>query len=64
MSSRSPFHAPECDCPKCGYADGQDAERAAVVKYLREWADDAGSFAAGPLRGAAAAIEKGEHREP
>jgi hypothetical protein len=55
MSSRDVFHAPECDCPKCNYADGKDAERAAVVKYLRT--------VLGWEKAVIDTIEKGEHHK-
>jgi len=41
-----------------------DAEREAVVRWLREAADWSSSFAAGPLRNAADAIERDEHLKP
>jgi len=61
MSSRDPFHAPECDCPKCNYADGQDAERAAVVKYLQDFTGSDNHAFNSMVRFIWKTIEKGEH---
>jgi len=67
MSTRDHFHAPECDCPKCNYADGRDEERAAVLKAidkeLSDWTN-ASRVAAGAREALTALrviVESGKH---